>query len=94
MRTEQEHQEGMVKALFDARVDDLEPRHRVMVKCSSCGHEGIVSREELVKRGVKPYEKIIGLPFKTRCLKCGLKRSVVDVRVIEVNDIPARMPER
>ncbi len=83
----------MVKALFDVRVEDLQPHHRVAMKCGACGHEGIVSREELVKRGVKLYEKVIGLPLKMRCLKCRQKRSVVDIRVIELNGIPARMPE-
>jgi len=83
----------MVGVLFDVRVEDLLPHHRVAMTCDACGHEGIVNREELVKRGIPPYAKVLGLMFKMRRSKREQKQRVMDIRTIQINSTPARTPE-
>jgi hypothetical protein len=71
-------------------MEDLDPWHRVLMKCASC-HEGVVSRGPLARRGLPAYRRILDLSYNSRCLSCW-QHDVIDLRVITAYNAPSRVP--
>jgi len=68
----------MPPPLYEFRVEDLEPDHRVIVTCA-CGHRGFLTKEELLRHPrIRPFDRVIGLTFHLRCALCR-KRGRVEI---------------
>jgi hypothetical protein len=61
-----------MRALFEARLEDLRPGDLVKIECT-CGHTEHLTATMLETAGVKPYETILDLQFKLRCRECDLR---------------------
>lgn len=65
-----------MKALFEARLEDLGPGDLVIVECA-CGHTELLTASMLATAGAKPYEVLIGLQARMRCRECDERGKVV-----------------
>ena len=65
-----------MRALFEARLEDLGPGDLVKIECV-CGHSELLTGQMLATAGVKPYESILDLQYKLRCRECDAKGKVV-----------------
>ncbi len=69
-----------MRALYQARVEDLGPADVLVVECG-CGHREELSASMLGTAGVKPYTKVLDLQRRMKCKECRWKgRAVVSVR--------------
>lgn len=58
-----------MKALFEARLEDLGPGDFFRIECV-CGHPELPTAQILATAGVKRYEVLLGLHHKLRCREC------------------------
>jgi hypothetical protein len=58
-----------MRALYEARLEDLGPDDLVKVECA-CGHTEWLTAQNLATAGVKPYQNILDLQMKLRCREC------------------------
>jgi len=69
-----------MKALFEARLEDLGPSDLVKVECG-CGHSDLLTGQMLATAGMKPYERVLDLQRRLRCRECDVRgRELVSVR--------------
>jgi hypothetical protein len=69
-----------MRALYEARLEDLRPGDLVKVECV-CGHTELLTAQMLATAGVKPYQHIIDLQLKLRCRECDAKgKAVISVQ--------------
>ena len=69
-----------MRALYEARLEDLGPGDLVKVECL-CGHSELLTVSMLASAGVKPYQTILDLPLKLRCRECDVRgKAVVTIR--------------
>ena len=74
-----------MRALSEARLEDLGPGDLVQVECL-CGHTELLTAQMLATAGVKPYQHVIDLQLKLRCRECDTKgKAVVSVRWAQAN---------
>jgi hypothetical protein len=70
----------MPPPILQFQVEDLEPDHRVIVRCW-CGHRAFLTKEELLSHPrIQPFDRVIGLGFHLRCAVCR-KRGHVEITV-------------
>jgi hypothetical protein len=70
----------VIRALYEARLEDLGPGDLVKGECA-CGHTELLTPSMLATAGVKPYESILDLQLKLRCRECDVRgRVVVSIR--------------
>jgi len=72
-----------MKALFEARIEDLGPGDFVKVECAACGHAELLASDQLRIRGqaLPPYTPVLDLEARLRCRECDAKgKAVVSVR--------------
>jgi hypothetical protein len=62
-----------MKALFEARIEDLSIRDRVKIECQ-CGRVALIAVQGL---GLPAYEPIRELAHKLRCENCGERGKVL-----------------
>lgn len=66
-----------MKALFEARVEDLGPGDLVIAECA-CGHSIAIQPSTLVHGlRLQPYERILDLAPRMRCRECDERGKVV-----------------
>jgi hypothetical protein len=72
-----------VHALYVARVDELEPHHRIRVVCHS-GQEAELKPEAVLALNLPGYTRLLDIGRRLRCAKCHEKGGVsVSVRSLE-----------
>jgi hypothetical protein len=66
-----------LKALFEARVEDLGPGDFVIVECR-CGHSLPIAASTLLHGlRLQPYERIMDLERRLRCRECDQRGTAV-----------------
>jgi len=70
-----------MRALFEARIEDLGPGDFVIVECR-CGHSLPISSSTLVHGlRLQPYDRIMDLEGRLRCRECDTKgQAVVSIK--------------
>jgi hypothetical protein len=69
-----------MRALYEARLEDLRPGDLVNVECV-CGHAELLTASMLASAGVKPHQTILDLQLKPRCRECDVRgKAVVSIR--------------
>ena len=69
-----------MKAMYDARLEDLGPGDLVKVECG-CGHTELLTGQMLLTAGLPPHEHINGLERRMRCRECDeLGKAVVSIK--------------
>ena len=72
-----------MRALYEARLEDLRPGDLVQLECL-CGHTELLTATMLATAGVKPYETILDLQPKLRCRECDVRgRVVISIKWLE-----------
>jgi hypothetical protein len=70
-----------VLPLYAARIEDLGPGEFVKVDCAACHHVAVLTPEALLRVGLSPAAKVLGLKGRLRCRGCGRKgRAIVSVK--------------
>jgi hypothetical protein len=72
-----------MKALFEARIQDLGPGDFVKVECAACGHAELLAWDQLRSRGITlpPHTPVLDLERRLRCRECDARgKAVVSVR--------------
>jgi hypothetical protein len=59
--------------LYAARIEDLRPGDFVKVDCADCHHVALLTPEALLRAGLTPAAKVLGLKGRPRCRGCGRK---------------------
>jgi len=68
-----------MKALFEARLEDLGPGDLVKVECV-CGHSELLTAAILTTASMKPHELLLDLERRLRCRECDARgRAVVSI---------------
>ena len=66
--------------LYLARIEDLGRGDLVKVDCAACHHVALLTPEFLLRLGLSPQAKVLGLKRRVRCRGCGARgRAVVSV---------------
>ena len=69
-----------MKAMYDARLEDLGPGDLVQVECV-CGHVQMLPGSYFASGKVPGYTRIIGLEKRMRCRECDeLGKAVVSIK--------------
>jgi hypothetical protein len=69
-----------MRALYDARIEDLGPDDFVHVECP-CGHTELLTASMLKTAGVSPDQKVLNLTRRLRCRECDDRgRAVVSIK--------------
>jgi hypothetical protein len=61
-----------MRALFEARLEDLRPGDLVKIECI-CGHSELLTAIMLASAGVKPSQTVLDLGLKLRCRECDMR---------------------
>ena len=71
-----------MRALFEARLQDLGPGDFVKAECTACGHSELIPASGLLQgMRLPPYTPVLDLEPKLRCRECDAKgKAVVSVR--------------
>jgi hypothetical protein len=64
-----------MKAMYEARVEDLTPADHLNVSCA-CGQREKLTGAMLLTTGAKPNQKLMDLERKFRCRECDPRGSV------------------
>jgi ribosomal protein S27E len=59
--------------LYAARIEDLGQGDFVKVDCAACHHVALLTPEFLVRLGLNPQTKVLGLKERVRCRGCGAR---------------------
>jgi len=72
-----------MRAIYDARIDELKPHHRIRVVCY-CGHESELKPAAIEALNLPGHTRILDVGKQLRCMKCRKRGEVnVSVRSIE-----------
>ena len=65
--------------LYAARIEDLAPGDYMLVQCTACGHDELLTSDQLRVKGVQlpPYTPVLDLERRLRCRECDAKGKVV-----------------
>jgi hypothetical protein len=75
------HARPRMLASYAARIEDLGLGDFLKVDCAACHHVALLTREALLRLGLRPAAKVLDLKGRLRCRGCGRKgRAVVSVK--------------
>jgi hypothetical protein len=68
-----------MRALFEARLSDLEPGDFVKVECTACRHVELLAPDALRIKGLPlpPYTPVLDLERRLRCRECDTRGKAV-----------------
>ena len=66
--------------LYAARIEDLGPGDFVRVQCMACGHDELLTADQLRVKGLRlpPTTLVLGLEPRLRCRECDAKGGRID----------------
>jgi len=76
--------------LYAARIEDLGPGDFVRVLCMACGHDELLTADQLRVRGLAlpPYTPLLDLEPKLRCRECDTKgKGMISVQWGETDQV-------
>ena len=68
-----------MRALYEARIQDLGPGDFVKAECSACGHAELLASDQLRIRGLPlpPHTPVLDLEPRLRCRGCDARGRVM-----------------
>jgi len=72
--------------LYAARIEDLGPGDFVRVQCMACGHDELLTADQLRVKGLAlpPHTPLVDLEPRLRCRECDARgKAIVSIRWVE-----------